>query len=129
MNAPAKHGTNVTEFDQKRVLATGGTKSPGKAIANRFQRGGATVMKEKNFVQKGHRGLERENNREIQISVAVSSRDEFTRRIRGRRRSRRECQTRSDPRRKVNRGRVRPSSNTRIAAYACLHTHRCDHVN
>ncbi len=56
MNAPAKHCTNVTEFDQKRLLATGGTKSPGKAIANRFQRGRATVMKEKNFVQKAIEG-------------------------------------------------------------------------
>src|SRR5207247_10717255 len=103
MNAPAKHGTNVTEFDQKRVLATGCTKSPGKAIANRFQRGGATAMKEKNFVQKGHRGLERENNREIQISAAVSSRDEVVRRILRRRRSHRHCQARNDPGLRVTR--------------------------
>lgn len=32
------------EFTGKRVLATGGTKGAGKAIADRFQQGGATVI-------------------------------------------------------------------------------------
>src|SRR5438309_11143177 len=35
---------DAKEFTGKRVLVTGGTKGAGKAIANRFQRGGATVI-------------------------------------------------------------------------------------
>ena len=35
---------NQDEFSGKRVLITGGTKGGGKAIAERFQRGGATVI-------------------------------------------------------------------------------------
>jgi NAD(P)-dependent dehydrogenase (short-subunit alcohol dehydrogenase family) len=35
--------TNTGEFKSKRVLVTGGTKGAGKAIADRFLQGGATV--------------------------------------------------------------------------------------
>ncbi len=35
---------SASEFDGKRVLVTGGIKGAGKAIAERFRRGGATVI-------------------------------------------------------------------------------------
>jgi len=36
--------SDTTEFSGKRVLITGGTKGAGKAMADRFHRGGATVI-------------------------------------------------------------------------------------
>jgi NAD(P)-dependent dehydrogenase (short-subunit alcohol dehydrogenase family) len=41
MNAGA---SDASEFREKRVLVTGGTKGAGRAIADRFRRGGATVI-------------------------------------------------------------------------------------
>ena len=40
----SKHATDPNEFEDKRVLVTGGTKGVGKAVADRFQQGGATVI-------------------------------------------------------------------------------------
>src|ERR1041385_6526588 len=39
-----EHISNADEFTGRRVLVTGGTKGAGKAIADRFQQGGATVI-------------------------------------------------------------------------------------
>jgi NAD(P)-dependent dehydrogenase (short-subunit alcohol dehydrogenase family) len=36
--------SDASEFREKRVLVTGGTKGAGRAIADRFRRGGATVI-------------------------------------------------------------------------------------
>jgi NAD(P)-dependent dehydrogenase (short-subunit alcohol dehydrogenase family) len=36
--------SGASEFREKRVLVTGGTKGAGRAIADRFRRGGATVI-------------------------------------------------------------------------------------
>jgi NAD(P)-dependent dehydrogenase (short-subunit alcohol dehydrogenase family) len=41
MNAGA---SDASEFREKRALVTGGTKGTGRAIADRFRRGGATVI-------------------------------------------------------------------------------------
>ena len=42
--SPSGNLFDANEFIGKRVLVTGGTKGAGKAIAERFQRGGATVI-------------------------------------------------------------------------------------
>jgi NAD(P)-dependent dehydrogenase (short-subunit alcohol dehydrogenase family) len=44
MTASSEQSPDRNEFSGKCVLITGGTKGAGKAIAERFQRGGATVI-------------------------------------------------------------------------------------
>ncbi len=44
MNALNKRTPDAGEFNGRRILVTGGTKGAGKAIAQRLERGGATVI-------------------------------------------------------------------------------------
>ncbi|HMF47973.1 MAG TPA: SDR family NAD(P)-dependent oxidoreductase, partial [Candidatus Saccharimonadales bacterium] len=44
MTTSSKSIPDPNEFNGKLVLVTGGTKGAGKAIAERFQHGGATVI-------------------------------------------------------------------------------------
>lgn len=44
VNSPGKYKVFNDEFKDKRILVTGGTKGIGKAITDRFQQGGGTVI-------------------------------------------------------------------------------------
>jgi NAD(P)-dependent dehydrogenase (short-subunit alcohol dehydrogenase family) len=59
--------SDTNEFKGKRVLVTGGTKGAGKAIAERFQRGGATVIVTARSVPK-----EKMDNHFIQADVSTA---------------------------------------------------------
>ena len=60
--------SRANEFTDKRVLVTGGTKGVGKAIADRFQRGGATVI-----ITARSAPTERTDNHFIQADVSTAA--------------------------------------------------------
>ena len=55
------------EFNGRRVLVTGGTKGAGKAIADRFQQGGASVIITARFAP-----TEKTDNQFIQADVSTA---------------------------------------------------------
>jgi len=58
---------DANEFTGKRVLVTGGTKGAGKAIADRFQQGGATVI-----ITARSAPTEKMDNHFIQADVSIA---------------------------------------------------------
>src|SRR3989449_11125777 len=67
MNAMNKHTPEANEFTGKRILVTGGTKGAGKAVADRFNRGGATVI-----ITARSAPTERPDNHFIQADVSTA---------------------------------------------------------
>ncbi len=67
-NTPGmKNIFSADEFSGRRVLVTGGTKGAGKAIADRFQQGGATVIITARSVP-----MEKTDNQFIQADVSTA---------------------------------------------------------
>src|SRR5260221_9916067 len=67
MNASPVYASDPVEFTGKRVLVTGGTKGAGKAIADRFRQGGATVI-----ITARSAPTERTDNHFIQADVSTA---------------------------------------------------------
>jgi NAD(P)-dependent dehydrogenase (short-subunit alcohol dehydrogenase family) len=67
MNTSIKPTPDTSEFSGKRILVTGGTKGVGKAIADRFQQGGATVI-----ITARSASTEKTDNHFIQADVSTA---------------------------------------------------------